>query len=92
MRTNIEIDDELMEQAMALGPKTTMKAVVEEALILAVKLAKQAEIKNLWGIGWDGDLDAMRQSRFTAWDETGMQTPESREFVERPMDTKIPAA
>ena len=64
MRTNIEIDDELMAQAMAeLGAKTKREAV-ERGLRDALLLARQAKaIDALWGIGWDGDLDDMRTSK-----------------------------
>jgi Arc/MetJ family transcription regulator len=65
MRTNIEIDDKLMNQAMALTDKSSKKAAVEEALRLAVQLDRQAQaIRQLWGIGWEGNLDEMRASRF----------------------------
>lgn len=70
MRTNIEIDDALLRKAMGLSPKTTKKAIVEEALILAVKLYRQKQaLQELEGIGWEGDLNALRQSRFPDWEE-----------------------
>ena len=70
MRTNIEIDDKLMGRAMALSGKSTKKSVVEEALRLAVQLKRQAEIlRQLWGIGWEGNLDEMRATRFPDWDK-----------------------
>jgi Arc/MetJ family transcription regulator len=76
MRTNIEIDDKLMQLAMKLSSKPSKKAVVEEALSFAVQLHTQAEaIRNLRGLGWEGDLDEMRQSRFPDWDEQPLQTP-----------------
>ena len=69
MRTNIEIDDTLMSQAMALTGIGAKRAVVEEALRLAVQLDRQARaIRQLWGIGWEGNLDKMRASRFPDWD------------------------
>ena len=69
MRTNIEIDDKLMSQAMALTGKGVKRDVVEEALRLAVQLDRQARaIRQLWGIGWEGNLDEMRASRFPDWD------------------------
>jgi len=69
MRTNIEIDNKLMSQAMALTDKSSKKAAVEEALRLAVRLDRQAHaIGQLWGIGWEGNLDEMRASRFPDWD------------------------
>ena len=64
MRTNIEIDDELMAQALKLSGLPTKRAVVEEGLRLMVRLRKQARaLKALKGLGWEGDLDAMRQDR-----------------------------
>ena len=84
MRTNIEIDDALLRRAMELSPKTTKKAVVEEALILAVKLYRQGQVlKKLRGIGWEGDLKAMRQNRFPEWDEAEQPSNEGQ---------KLPAA
>ena len=69
MRTNIEIDDKLMSKAIALTGKDTKRAVIEEALRLAVQLDRQARaIRQLWGIGWEGNLDEMRASRFPDWD------------------------
>jgi Arc/MetJ family transcription regulator len=84
MRTNIEIEDALLSQAMTLSPRTTKKAVVEEALILVVKLFRQKQaLRKLRGLGWEGDLDAMRQSRFPDWDESDHREPE---------DLRLPAA
>lgn len=60
MRTNIVIDDDLMAEAQAaLGVKTKREAV-EEALRRVVLLKRQQGIRALRGIGWDGDLEAMR--------------------------------
>ena len=42
MRTNIEIDDKLMAQAMKSSGASTKKAVVEEALRLLVRTHSQA--------------------------------------------------
>jgi Arc/MetJ family transcription regulator len=64
MRTNIEIDDELMDEALKLTGLATKRAVVEEGLRLMVRLRKQARaLKALKGLGWEGDLDKMRQDR-----------------------------
>ena len=65
MRTNIEIDETLMKEAMAaLGVKTKREAV-EESLRRTVRGKKQLEgIQGLRGIGWDGDLDDMRTSKY----------------------------
>ncbi len=64
MRTNIEIDDELMAQAMRLTGLSTKRAAVEEGLRLLVRIRKQAKaLKALEGLGWEGVLDEMRQGR-----------------------------
>ena len=60
MRTNIVIDDHLMADAMAASGVRTKRAVVEEALRLFVQIKRQAELLKLRGIGWEGDLEAMR--------------------------------
>lgn len=62
MRTNIEIDDKLLREAMKATGQTTKRATVEEALRRVVKLHRQRLAgQRLAGIGWDGDLDAMRK-------------------------------
>jgi len=64
MRTNIEIDDKLMAQAIKVTSLPTKRAVVEEGLRLLVRVRKQAQaLKALRGLGWEGDLDEMRQGR-----------------------------
>ena len=61
MRTNINIDDKLMSEAMTLSQLKTKKAVVETGLKLLVQIKKQERIKSLRGkLKWDGALDAMR--------------------------------
>ncbi len=49
MRTNIDIDDALMEKALKAGNAKTKKQVVEEALKLFVKIEGQKSILNLKG-------------------------------------------
>jgi Arc/MetJ family transcription regulator len=64
MRTNIEIDDELLEQAMAATGLSTKRATVEEGLRLLVRLRKQAKaLTELKGLGWEGNLGKMREGR-----------------------------
>lgn len=70
MRTNIDVDEELLRRAMQASRTTTKKAAVEAALRLTVQLKNQEKILSLFGkVQWDGDLDAMRQSRFPDWGE-----------------------
>jgi Arc/MetJ family transcription regulator len=60
MRTNIDIRDDLMAKAMIATGKHTKRETVEAALEMAVRLNDQEGLRDLWGIGWDGDLEAMR--------------------------------
>jgi Arc/MetJ family transcription regulator len=58
MRTNIEIDDKLMRQAMKATGAKTKKAAVEAALRLSVQLKKQEGIRKLRGkVVWRGHDD-----------------------------------
>ncbi len=62
MRTNIVIDNSLMQRAMKATGFSTKKAVVEEGLRLLIKVKGQEGIRRLRGkIEWEGDLDAMRK-------------------------------
>jgi Arc/MetJ family transcription regulator len=64
MRTNIEIDDDLLAEAMAVAGLTTKKATVEEALRSLVRQnRRRAAIADMRGLGWQGDLDALREGR-----------------------------
>jgi Arc/MetJ family transcription regulator len=64
MRTNIDIDENLIQEAMKLTGITTKKAAVEEALKQMVSLKKQARLKELRGkLKWEGNLDEMREGR-----------------------------
>lgn len=64
MRTNIEIDDRLMEKALKVSGLATKRAVVEEGLRLLIRMREQAGIRALFGkIPIDNDLDQSRQGR-----------------------------
>jgi Arc/MetJ family transcription regulator len=61
MRTNIVIDDQLMNDALKATGLKTKKEAVELGLKTLIKLNQQKKIKELKGkLKWDGDLDAMR--------------------------------
>lgn len=63
MRTNIDIDDELLAEAMASGGRTTKKKLVEDGLRALIRTRRQqAALRKLDGIGWSGDLDEVRAS------------------------------
>jgi Arc/MetJ family transcription regulator len=64
MRTNIDIDDDLLTEAMTAAGLVTKKATVEEALRLLVQRhRRRAAFADMSGLGWDGDLAAMREGR-----------------------------
>jgi len=64
MRTNIDIDDRLMRQAMRTSGARTKRAVVQEALRLLVQTRGQGGIRRLRGkVAWEGDLNASRTAR-----------------------------
>ena len=66
MRTNIDIDDEIMRDAMRAGGFKTKKEAVEAALRVLVRQHKQRGILKLFGkVAWEGDLDDMRTSKHT---------------------------
>ena len=61
MRTNIEIDDRLMADALKATGLSTKKEAVELGLKALIKLKKQSSIRALRGkLKWEGDLDEMR--------------------------------
>jgi Arc/MetJ family transcription regulator len=49
MRTNIDIDDDLMDRAMRASGKSTKRAVVEDALRLLVQTRRQGAIRKWRG-------------------------------------------
>jgi Arc/MetJ family transcription regulator len=64
MRTNIEIDDQLMSQAMRRSGARTKKAAVEAGLRLLAQTHAQGSIRRLRGkVQWDGDLAQSRIGR-----------------------------
>ena len=62
MRTNIVIDDDLMQEALRQSGLSTKRATVEYALELLIKLKRQESIKDYRGkLKWEGDLDKIRR-------------------------------
>jgi Arc/MetJ family transcription regulator len=67
MRTNIDIDDQLMRQAMRHSGARTKKATVEAGLRLLVETHAQRSITRLRGkVRWQGDLNQSRLGRVRA--------------------------
>lgn len=64
MRTNIEIDSDLMDQVLQATGLPSKRAAVEAALRLMLRLERQKDILELAGkVRWEGDLDASRERR-----------------------------
>lgn len=64
MRTNIDIDDRLMREALRRSGAPTKRAVVEAALQLLVETLSQTSIRRFKGkVKWEGDLNASRLGR-----------------------------
>jgi Arc/MetJ family transcription regulator len=64
MRTNIEIDDRLMAEALAMTGIKTKREAVELGLKTIIRLKQQEQIRQFRGkLHWEGDLDAMRTDR-----------------------------
>ena len=64
-RTNIEIDDDLIEEALQLTGARTKREVVDIALRrLVEKGSLYRSIRKLRGkLEWEGDVDSWRRSR-----------------------------
>jgi len=64
MRTNIDIDDRLMRQAMRISGSRTKRATVEAGLRLLIQTRAQTSIRRLRGkIRWEGELHKSRLGR-----------------------------
>ncbi len=64
MRTNIEIDDEVLGEALRLTGVTTKKEAVNLALRELVARHRQLGILKLRGrVSWEGDLEQSRRGR-----------------------------
>ncbi|EIJ36244.1 type II toxin-antitoxin system VapB family antitoxin [Thiothrix nivea] len=64
MRTNIVIDETLMQDVLKETGIKTKREAVEQGLQLLLKLARQARIRQFRGkLQWEGDLDEMRQDK-----------------------------
>jgi len=64
MRTNIVIDDHLMDDALKATGLKTKREAVELGLKTLIRLKRQEQIKAFRGkLKWEGDLEEMRADR-----------------------------
>jgi Arc/MetJ family transcription regulator len=65
MRTNIVLDDKLVEKGMNYTGIRTKKDLVDFALRELIRRKERKKILSLKGkLPWEGNLDEMRRSRF----------------------------
>jgi len=63
MRTNVVVDDKLMESALKASGLKTKKDAIEEGLKLLVQVKSQKAIKRFRGkLKWSDNLDEMRRT------------------------------
>lgn len=75
MRTNIDIDDELMAQVLAATGLKSKKAAVEAGLRTILRLREQTKILDLVGkVHWEGDLDAWRRDDDVPQDDPALRS------------------
>jgi Arc/MetJ family transcription regulator len=62
-RTNIEIDDDLIERAMRIHRLRSKREAVDLALrkLVGERMSRE-EMLEMEGMGWEGDLDRMRSN------------------------------
>jgi Arc/MetJ family transcription regulator len=67
-RTNIDLDDELVAEAMRRFHLSTKREAVDLALrrLVGPRLTKQ-DIDAVRGIGWESDLDELRRDEIASW-------------------------
>ncbi|WP_068637569.1 type II toxin-antitoxin system VapB family antitoxin [Thauera butanivorans] len=64
MRTNIVIDDTLMNETLRATGLKTKREAVELGLRTLLRLRQQEEIRRFRGkLNWQGDLDSMRSDK-----------------------------
>jgi Arc/MetJ family transcription regulator len=64
MRTNIDIDDDLLAEAARAAGTTTKKATVEAGLLELIRRHRTRKVRDLRGtVEWVGDLDQLRSGR-----------------------------
>lgn len=66
MKTHLEIDEQLLAEAMRRGSHGTKRSTIHAALLEYINLCKRRELSAMRGkLRWQGDLDQMRRNRFS---------------------------
>ena len=67
MRTNVELDDMMLQQVQLLGNFSTKTAAIQAALNGYLNLLKRQKLLALRGkVAWQGDLEALRSDRINS--------------------------
>jgi Arc/MetJ family transcription regulator len=66
-RTNVVIDEKLITRVKKLYGLRTKREAIDFALRAVAGNADPKGLMSLWGIGWEGDLEKMRGTRFPEW-------------------------
>jgi|GEM_PF-481840 len=81
-RTNIDLDDALVGEAMRRYQLKTKREAVDYALrrLVGTPLTKEF-LLSLEGIGWEGDLEQMRRSTVVEWGDDAAEVQPRQEAV-----------
>lgn len=64
MRTNVVLDDDLINSALKLSGFKTKKKAIEEGLKLLIQVNRQKKVKDFRGkLKWTGNLNKMRTDK-----------------------------
>lgn len=92
MRTNVVLDESLIEKAKTLSGIKTTRAVIDEALRLLIRLHAQSQVRDLRGhILWEGDLAVLREARAST-DNVSSAGPASHLVIEPQLYSRIEQA
>lgn len=72
MRTHVELDEQLITQAIQLGHYPTKKAAIHAALLELVNTLKRQQLLAMRGkVSWQGNIDQLRSNRSGEIDNAG---------------------
>ena len=67
MRTNVDLDEALLQQVQLFGNFSTKKAAIQAALNEYLNVLKRQKLLALRGkVAWQGDLEALRSNRINS--------------------------
>jgi Arc/MetJ family transcription regulator len=92
MRTNVVLDESLVEQAKTLTGIKTTRAVIDEALRLLIRSHEQSQVRDLRGqLRWEGNLAALRESHADTYNVSS-ESPASHLVIEPQLYSRVEQA